>query len=469
MSEYKCPLCHQSVSPTLYRKITGIWEETQKLKKKVEEERAKLKRRLAKEEKKFQRKMTKLKEQQARLVKEAVGKRTKRFEKQIADIKLKEKQTLKNARRELSALKHREKQIKRSAQNKVQQLERREKQVRQKAQEEIKSAKKQADTRAERLAKKQFKSFKRQLQNSIKSQVKRARKNEREQVKIKYAKLENTFKSTLGQMKTKNKELRRQGEQIKELERQLESRTTPQIEGLLFEDKLAKELRERFPGDRVERKGKRGDVLHFVKQKDQEVGVIVYECKRVKHYKRDHVRQAAEAKEKREADFAILVTSAMKKSTQGLFVERGVIVVHPAGVLSIVGILRQQIIQIAAMKLGQLQKKEAVKLVMEYLEGPEFTNSMDAIIQESISACDELNDEMEKHKIRWNKRYLMYSKIHGEAVSVKGKSKTLLSGEQVPAKKIFLPTPEELKIPAKKKKPVGVAVVEAGDDSVKEY
>jgi chemotaxis signal transduction protein len=49
-----------------------------------------------------------------------------------------------------------------------------------------------------------------------------------------------------------------------------------------------------------------------------QVGIMVYECKPVKRYSPSHVKQASEAKEKRNADFAILVTSAMKKHSRFL-------------------------------------------------------------------------------------------------------------------------------------------------------
>ena len=133
------------------------------------------------------------------------------------------------------------------------------------------------------------------------------------------------------------------------------------------------------------------------------------------------------------------------------------------------------------MKLGQQQRNKAIKLILEYLEGPEFANSVDAIIQESISICMSLIDEINKHRTMWKKRYASYKNIYQEATTVKTTSKTLLSGE--PEQKIQtelmpvlvkIPETEELEVPtkiavpAKKKKPVGVAVVEAGDDNVKE-
>src|SRR5258708_2450937 len=51
---------------------------------------------------------------------------------------------------------------------------------------------------------------------------------------------------------------------LKETVRQLRRGTTPQSEGLEFEEILCARLSKEFPSDRVEHKGKGGDVLHTV-------------------------------------------------------------------------------------------------------------------------------------------------------------------------------------------------------------
>ncbi len=44
--------------------------------------------------------------------------------------------------------------------------------------------------------------------------------------------------------------------------KQLEKGTKPQTEGLEFEENLYKRLKKEFPKDKVEHKGKGGDILH---------------------------------------------------------------------------------------------------------------------------------------------------------------------------------------------------------------
>ena len=446
---YTCPLCGQPVSKSVFDKITGIWKARQKalddikkqrvrLNQKFELEKKKLAKKLAEERKKFAQRRT-------AAIEKAVSAKTGQYERQIA------------------ALRQREQRIKEQMQR------------------QIDRAVAKAHTEAERMAKSKFNEFKKEHHATIREQLKLERERTKTQIEQKYRRLDRSFHHALRRMETQSETIREQKREIQDLRKQLERQTTPQLEGLLYEEELAKELRKRFSEDHIQHTGKGGDVLQNVMRGKQRVGLIVYECKRVKHYSPQHVKQAAEAKKKRNADFAVLVANAMKKGTQGFFVERGVVVVHATGVMSVASILRSQIVQIARMKLGQLQREKAVKLVLDYLEGPEFTNSMDLIIQESISVCKELMDEVKKHAATWKKRYASYRKIYEEAATVKSTSKDLLSGEPKPKiQKLGLPVlvklpeaeePEQkvlVAVPPKKKKPLGVAVVTAGDESVKE-
>jgi len=446
---FTCPLCGQPVSKSVFDKITGIWKARQKALDDIKKQRAQLNQKFRLEKRKFAKKLAeerkKFAQQRTAAIEKAVSAKTRQYERQIIALRLKEQR------------------------------------IKEQTQRQIDRAVAKAHTEAERKARSKFNEFKKEHRANIQEQLKLERERTKTQIKQKYRRLDRSFRHTLRRMETQSKTIREQKREIQDMRAQLKRQTTPQLEGLLYENQLAKELKKRFSEDHIQHTGKGGDVLQNVMRDKQRVGLIVYECKRVKHYSAQHVKQAAEAKKKRNADFAVLVTNAMKKGTQGFFVERGVIVVHVAGVLSVAGILRNQIVQIAGMKLGQLQRDKAIKLVLEYLEGPEFANSVDAIIHESISVCTSLIDEINKHRTMWKKRYASYKNIYQEATTVKTTSKTLLSGE--PEQKIqteLMPVlvkipeteesgvPTKIAVPAKKKKPVGVAVVEAGDDNVKE-
>jgi hypothetical protein len=391
--KYTCPLCEQPVSASLYQKIMGIWQERQKALAKIKEQRTKLLEKVADQRKKLKKQAAEFREKKKRLIKDAVNKQTKRLESKI------------------TALNRKQEEVKRIAD------------------EKIRTATERAHREAERLATARLNSFKKEIRASVRAQVKNERERAAERAETKYKKVKQRLGSALDRVQIKGKQVRELRDDIKELKEQLKKETTPQIEGLLYEEVLTRELHKRFPEDKVEHHGKGGDVLQYVIQNGEQAGVLVYECKRVKKYSSAYVSQASDAKKKRKADFAILVTKTMKKGGQGFYVERGVMVVHPAGVLSLAGVLRVQVIRIAEMKLGQLQRNKAAKLTLEYLEGPEFANSMDAVIQESLVLYKDLLDEIEKHKAVWKRRYSSYRKICEEASTVKSTTQALLSGE----------------------------------------
>jgi hypothetical protein len=206
------------------------------------------------------------------------------------------------------------------------------------------------------------------------------------------------------------------------LETQLKKETTPQIEGLLYEDNLLEALKREFPEDKFEHPGKGGDIIQFSIHNQKQCGIIVYECKRVGQWQTAHAEQAAQAKLQRKADFAILVTNASKKGGGGFFLEKGVVVVHPGGALAIASILREQIIKIAHMKLTQAQREEAIEKTFEYLRGPEFKNSLDIVIRKTIEMYEELRKECQDHVKVWKKRYDTLKIVHSNSVQVQTKT-----------------------------------------------
>jgi hypothetical protein len=368
-SKYVCPLCNQPVSSSLYLKITGIWKVREREIAKIKSERIKLKKREAQ-----------FKIQKAKLVKDTAKKTAKQYE-----IKFKE-------------LKQRERKAKADANKK------------------IAMAFKEAHNKAQSTSKKQMVRFEKKMNTSLNKQLKSAQTHAKLEARQKYAKIERGLKSTITQFKGENSKLSKSNlklnDRILRLEKQLEDQATPQVEGLLYEKKLMTELRKKFPDDKFENTGKGGDVIQSIVKDKEEIGTIVYECKRVKNYSSTHVKQTWEAQNKRKAEFGILVTNAMKKNTNGFFIERGVVVVHGTAVLYVAVMLRKQIVDIAEMKLGQAEREKAIKNILNYLESPEFTNSVDSIVQDSITLYKGLMDEIKKHVKVWKDRYSLYSRIH---------------------------------------------------------
>jgi hypothetical protein len=392
--QYSCPLCHQSVSLSLYNKITGIWREKEKILQQMKNERKK--------------QIEKFKEQKAKLRAQAAT--FNRKKKEIIEQAIERKTSRLQMKLDLSKVKQ--------------------ERIEQRYIKRIENLESSTKERAAKLAKTELTKYRKEMRPEIQAKIKAEKIKAVEKERAKNVKLQNSFKITLVQMRAKSYEIEKQRKQILELQRQVGKQTTPQLEGLLYEKNLVRELSKHFPKDDVVHKGKGGDILQYIKEDNgHQAGLIVYECKRVKHYNSKHLTQALLAKEIRHADFAILVTNAMRKNTFGFFTDKEVLVVHATGVLSLAAVLRKQIIHIASMKLGQLEREKAVRMTLDYIEGPEFTNSLEAIIGETIRLHKELMEEIRKHVFAWRKRYDSYRRINSQAIEIENTSKAVLSGE----------------------------------------
>ena len=243
-----------------------------------------------------------------------------------------------------------------------------------------------------------------EFQKRLRTEVDRARRGERQKVSH--------------QMIVKDRKIVTLIGQLKNLKEQSERGLTPQLEGLLYEKELAKQLSQRFRHDRVVPAGKGGDVIHHVYLDGSRVGTIVYECKKVAQLKRAHVEQARRALVQRTADFAVLVTTARAGNTFGFWFERGVLLIHPAGALALVAWLRDTLIELAKARMPKDARERAVREILAFLSSPEFRNSVQDAIRRAEDLGQELRKEVQSHKRTWLRRFDHYQAIWLDARSV---------------------------------------------------
>lgn len=289
---------------------------------------------------------------------------------------------------------------------------------------------KDALSKAKKDTREKFLNFKKELSAQVKQKQQEMKQKAQEQAQKREERITLSRDAAVKQMSSLRKITTEQASHIQNLERQLKNETTPQSEGLLYEGTLISELKKVFPKDIFQHTGKGGDIVHRVIHNDEIAGIIVYECKKVRTFQTRHIMQTTAAKLKRKADYGILVTNAKKAGAGNFFLSKDIIVIHPDGVLPLVRILRQQIIQISAMKLGKEQRDEAIQETIKYLEGAEFKNGIETIVQETLQLRDELKKEMKAHFMAWQKRYDTYKKICLEGGQIKGKTFALLTGKK---------------------------------------
>ena len=194
-----------------------------------------------------------------------------------------------------------------------------------------KQALKQLNDQKEKLSK----SFSSKLKNEIKKGVEegvKIQKKEFEKQTGELKKTQNKMNQLKNSLKISANKYEKANEEIKKLKEQISKGITPQIEGLLEEHILLAKLKELYPKDRFLHPGKGGDIIQIIFDQGREVGKIVYECKKVKSYNKNFIKQAKEARRLREADFAVLVTNAFPSKKQYYFVDKTVFVISPVSV-----------------------------------------------------------------------------------------------------------------------------------------
>jgi len=385
-AERKCPLCSQAVSEELYEKITGIWKERKAQEKLLREERKNLLAQYREDKKKLGAEKQRLKEEQRTTIDKKIKEQSEKFAARITQLESQNNKLRENTDRKIAVA--------------VAVAERK---MRLGHQKELKV----------RLAE----SLKREVEKATSKGVKHLERIQR------------TLTSTRDQMSTLKTHNLRQQQQIKALETQLKNETTPQLEGLLYEPELMKALQREFPTDTFNHTGKGGDILQQVISNGAPVGLIVYECKKVRKWEGAHLEQTARAKSQRVADFAILVTNATKGGTGGFFIESGVIVINPGGVLALAGILRDQLIKMAQLKLTQAEKDEAIKRTLDYLQGAEFKNSLEVVIRKTKEMYEDLKKECQDHVRGWKRRYDSLRSVYVNAARVQTKTTLLIAGK----------------------------------------
>lgn len=218
-------------------------------------------------------------------------------------------------------------------------------------------------------------------------------------------------------------------ESLRDTVRQLREGTTPQTEGLEFEDKLTSRLKREFPSDLVEHKGKSGDILHTVFDGKEQCGLIVYELKRTKFVQTDHVRQAAQARRSRGADIAVLVTTGSRRGFNGFSTMEGVPVVAPQGVIALVAILREHLIQMHRAKISKEQREMIAKKMMGFLTGAEFKNRIEGIVQAARQLQQQIKTEAQSHMKTWVERWRCYESISWDSGQIKTNVALVMQGK----------------------------------------
>lgn len=269
--------------------------------------------------------------------------------------------------------------------------------------------------------------FKRDAKKKLKQETARVREQERLRATRQQAGLKETI------------------QKLQERLRQRARGSTPQTEGLEFEDKLAARLIREFPDDEIQHKGKGGDVLHTVNFNRKPVGVIIYECKRTPSIQGQHIVQTNKAKQIREADFAVLVTTGKKKGFSGFAQIGGVSIVSPLAVIPLASLLREHLIEMGRLKITREKRAVLAQQLMRYIDSPQFKNPLEEVVRRSSKLREMIWQEAEDHRHVWEERWGHYETIGWNTSQIQNNLRLVMHGGQ--PKHIARPKVSPLQLP----------------------
>ncbi len=356
MSEsLKCPVCRKPLTQAEYDKALGLWQHKQEHIKHLEEERQEFK-------------------LKAQALRQEAKDRDRRFRQKEAKL-------------------------------------------RQETREAIAAEKKNTAEKVRKRESALRDAFDRKLRSAVRRGVQEETAKERKELAkqgIELRKTRNKMSQLENSLRLSTKKYQQANEEIARLKEQIEKGITPQIEGLLEEHKLIAKLMELFPTDKIEHHGKAGDIIQVVIDQRREIGRIVYECKRVKHFNKSYIDQAKEARRVRSAEFAVLVTNVFPSKRQYYFVEKNVFVISPICAEPIIHTLRESLIRMSLLKMTAEAKERAVQRVYDYLSSHDYNGRMNDIANQLLDLGKELKSEIKSHYRVWRQRYDAYRALYND-------------------------------------------------------
>jgi hypothetical protein len=184
--------------------------------------------------------------------------------------------------------------------------------------------------------------------------------------------------------------------QVEELKRKAEQ-GSQQLQGEVQELALEATLRAKFPRDVIEPVPKGefgGDILQrVIGPLNQHCGAILWESKRTKNWTDTWLAKLREDLRKAKADIALIISNTLPKGVHAFDHIDGVWVTEPRCAIPVALVLRQSLIEIAAVRLAGEGQHTKMEIMYQYLTGPRFRQRLEAIVEKFSDMQEDLDKE----------------------------------------------------------------------------
>jgi len=223
------------------------------------------------------------------------------------------------------------------------------------------------------------------------------------------------------------------------LEKQLKEGRTPQTAGFDYEKEVIKLLTENFPEDEIRPTGKKGDAIQYIKNNGENIGSILYECKKTATYQNSFINEVKRHQEEAKANYAVIVTHAIKEGKSKFFIEDDIIIIDPMGLLDIAFLLRNALLEMHKLKLTKDKLEEKGKAILKYMQTGEFRIHMSDAMSKAEDAYNLMLLEIKDHNKNWMDRYKIYCTIHNNVQTVRMEIGKIITGNSMIAEAKELP------------------------------
>lgn len=280
---------------------------------------------------------------------------------------------------------------------------------------------------------------------NLKLEVERKLDAEREKIS-QQAKKEASEETRL-KMAEKDKQMDQLRKSLEDAKRKSEQGSM-QIQGDVQEDDLKIILSNAYPSDAVEDvpAGVRGaDLVQTVKTPfGQKAGIILWESKNTKAWSENWIKKLKGDQALVKADVCILVSQTLPDGVKDFKYQNGVWICSYQSVMSLVSVIRIQLIQINQVKQSLVGKDEKMEVLYNYLSGNEFKNRVENIVTAFTSMQSDLETEKRSMQRIWQKREKEIERVITSTSGMYGDLQGIV-GASLPAIKLLeLPNGEEI-------------------------
>jgi len=203
-------------------------------------------------------------------------------------------------------------------------------------------------------------------------------------------------------------------EQLAKVQRQLKDKTADEL-GEEAEFDLLDELKKYFKDDSYTPIGKGlpgADLFQDVTHKGVICGRIVYDSKNRESWRNSFVEKLKTDQLNADGDHAVLTTRKFPAGANQLHVQDGVVVSHPARVVAIVNMLREQIISTHRLNASNNLREAKTEELYKFINSERCKQIFDSFIALTDKLFEIDVEEKRYHERTWKKRGELLTQAH---------------------------------------------------------